>query len=119
VIPQTRQYETYILSNSIIDSYVVIPFDLDQWSIVGVQASYGETSAADDVIFQIEIRNTNFIVGTTINYTHPQETRNYAFAVSPAVLVTQGQTINVNIQSGGAEPEGSRGYTVTLTLEEL
>jgi hypothetical protein len=90
---------------------------LDGWSIVGVECSYGEVDSADDADFRIEIRNTSYTVVSSINYTHPQSQRNYAFAPESSVTVTQGQTINVNLQSGGQQPEASaEGYTVTLTL---
>jgi hypothetical protein len=90
---------------------------LDGWTIVGVECSYGEVESADDAEFTIEIRGTNYAVASSINYTHPQSQRNYAFAPGSSVTVSQGQTINVNLQSGGLQPEASaEGYTVTLTL---
>jgi hypothetical protein len=104
-----------------LDSFVVVPVDLNEWSIISVEASYGQTESADDADFAIQIRDTSYAVVSSINYTHPQSQRNYSFSPpEPFIEVVQGQTINVNIQNDGQQPESSaQGYTVTLTLQLL
>jgi hypothetical protein len=100
-----------------IDSFVVVPADLDGWSIISVAASYGNAVSSSSADLEIQLRDNNFAVSSQIQYTHPLGTREYLFSPSP-MIVQDGYTLMVNVQQGGTPPDNeAAGYTVTLTLE--
>jgi hypothetical protein len=119
VIPATKDYTVYISNNNLQDSFIVVPADLDSWSIVGVAASYGSQFVDPAIDWTIELRDTDFSVVDNIDYTHPSSTRQYIFSPNPTIQVFQGYTLNVNLQTGATQPTSAQGYTVTLTLELL
>ena len=117
MIPATKDYSVYVSNNSLTDSFVVVPSDLDSWSIVGVAASYGLQFVDPTIDWAIELRDTSYTKVGNINYTHPGSQRSYIFAPDTPLQVLEGYTLNVNLQSGATPPTGAAGYTVTLTLE--
>jgi phage gpG-like protein len=87
---------------------------LGGWTITGLYASYGDASSSENADFAIQQRNfSNTVVGS-INYTHPNGTRQYEQG-ELSMSVTAGYTLNVAVV--GTQPENSAGYSVTLTLE--
>jgi hypothetical protein len=113
-IPATKTYEAYITSNDLSDSFVVVPADLDLWTITSVYASYGQTPSPQAAQISIQLKDTSFNDVDSIDYTHPSNQRSYGIG-GVSMQVSQGYTLNVGLW--GTAPSESRGYTVTLTLE--
>ena len=122
-IPATKTYTSFVANNSISDSFVVIPSDLDNWYVVYVIASFGEGVSNVTCDMEIEQRNQSFSVVSFIPYEHTSGDRVVGFAWPQPTYsnfqVTVGNTLNVNVQQSGTPPGGeAAGYTVTLTLAE-
>jgi hypothetical protein len=119
VIPATRRYDVYVSANSLRDSFVVVPVDLAGWTIIGLEVSYGEVESDNSADFVLQVRDTGYNVVSSYNYTHTGGVRNLAFG-GLTIVVSEGQTINLDLQGGGTAPSASsEGYTITLTLENI
>ena len=119
-IPASLNIATFLTNNNWRDAYIIVPTEYDQWNIIDLSASYGDSwpSSAND--FRIEIRDTTNSVAGWYDYSHQANVRH---EVSPtlnqsgSVTLMAGYTINVLCAAGAPVGGDAEGYTVTIKIQ--
>jgi hypothetical protein len=97
------------------DTYVTIPKDFNGRTITSVTASYGDSASTTNAVFELQMKNSNNSVASSVSWTHTGDNRSYQEIFGSGLTLASGNTLNLFYSS--TPPDGNaKGYSATFEI---
>jgi hypothetical protein len=97
------------------DTYVTIPKNFNGRTITSVTASYGDSASTTNAVFELQMKNSNNSVASSVSWTHTGDNRSYQEIFGSGLTLTSGNTLNLFYSS--TPPDGNaKGYSATFEI---